>query len=155
MKKGETSLTRPCCGNSVVCKRCAVGMHAKGQPPLKGSSGSVSRAKDCLAPHIDWSRACFADEKIWQCDGPARRPKQWYDIRDPPPQLLRRGAQSGGLAIWGAFSRSRVPDIQVVSTHVSAREYCNVLGHALLPCMSHQRHTLYHDRQTGHTAKRS
>lgn len=61
-------------------------------------------ARDSLAHHIEWSQVFFADEKVWQCDGPVRRPKQWYDIRDPRPRLPRRGPQIPGLAVWGAFS---------------------------------------------------
>ena len=110
-------------------------------------------ASTALADQIDWTQVFFADEKIWSCDGPVRRRKIWFDERDPPQRLLRRGALSRGLTMWGAFSLRHAPNLQPVSTHMDSTEYCNVIENGLLPFWPTRTHALYHDRLTAHTSR--
>ncbi len=112
-----------------------------------------SRTK--LAQNINWSKVYFADEKIWLCDGPVRRLKIWYDIRDSKPVLPRKGALSQKIAVWGAFSVDRAPDLIPVSSHVNSEEYCAVLKKGLLPSLRSRNLLLFHDRQTAHHSKRT
>ena len=100
-------------------------------------------ASTALAEHIDWTKVFFADEKIWSCDGPVRRRKAWYDMRDAPPRLLRRGAISRSLAMWGAFSQRQAPNLQPVSTHIDSAEYCDVIKSGLLPIWPTRTHAPY------------
>jgi transposase len=110
----------------------------------------LSWARTTSAQQIDWSKIYFADEKTWQCDGPVRRQKMWHDKRDAAPVLARRGALSKSLAVWGAFSIDRAPDLVSVSTHINSVEYCATMQAGLLPRWSTRRHVLYHDRHTAH-----
>ena len=115
----------------------------------------LSWARSALAQHIDWTKVYFADEKTWTCDGPVRRCKMWYDTRDPPPALFRRGACCKGVAVWGAFSDGRAADLESVSTHINSEEYCHVLEASLLSQRPTRSHVLYHDQHTAHRSART
>jgi hypothetical protein len=106
-----------------------------------------------LEEKIDWTKAMFADEKVWQLDGPIRRPRLWYDARDAPPRITRRGPSSRSIAYWGAFSLSGVPDLVRVPSHMDTHTYCDVIGTALLGTPRSRQRVLYHDRQTAHHSK--
>lgn len=110
-------------------------------------------ARECLAANFDWSKALFADEKVWYLDGPRERPKVWQDKRDPPVPLPRTGARNRSLYVWAAMSRDFIPDIVCVPSVWNAREYCQILTDALLPYPAIQQYTLVHDRDPVHTAK--
>ena len=89
-------------------------------------------ARAALSENVNWTNVFFADEKVWLCDGPARRPKLWYDKRDAPLVLPRKGAVSKSLALWGAFSVDRAPDLQLMPTHINSEQYCNAIEAGLL-----------------------
>lgn len=112
-------------------------------------------ARQCLSVHIDWSKALFADEKVWYLDGPTVRPKLWQDIRDPPQLLPRTGARNRSVYIWGAISCDFVPDIVCVPSVFNAGTYCQILSHTLVPHPTIQQYTLFHDRHPVHTAART
>ena len=107
-------------------------------------------ARSALSNRINWSFAFFADEKIWQLDGPDSRSKVWYDKRDPPPKLRRTGARNKAVSVWGAFSLNLVPDIARVPTHLNSGQYCDVIRDHLHTLRPSSRYTLYHDRLTAH-----
>ena len=107
-------------------------------------------ARSALAQRINWSLAFFADEKIWNLDGPDSRSKVWYDKRDPPPKLNRTGAQNKAVSVWGAFSLNAVPQIARVPTHLNSGQYCDVIRDQLLTVRPSRRYTMYHDRLTAH-----
>ena len=71
-----------------------------------------------MSENINWTNVFFADEKVWLYDGPARRPKLWYDKRDAPLALPRKGAVSKSLAVWGTFSVDRAPDLGLLHMHI-------------------------------------
>jgi hypothetical protein len=107
-------------------------------------------ARSALAERINWSLVFFADEKIWQLDGPDSRPKVLYDKRDPPPKLRRTWDWNNAVSVWGAFSLNVVPHIARVPTHLNSGQYCDVIRDHLLTVRSSRRYTLYHDRLTAH-----
>ncbi len=107
-------------------------------------------ARSALAKRINWSLAFFADEKIWNLDGPDSRSKVWYDTRDSPPKFIRTGAQNKAVSVWGAFSLNAVPQIARVPTHLNSGQYCDVMRNQLLTVRPSRRYTLYHDRLTAH-----
>lgn len=99
---------------------------------------------------IDWSKVVFADEKLWFLDGPAVRPKVWQDKRFPPVRIPTKGNRNEAVAVWGAFSLGKVPDLCVIPNHCNSAQYCDTLANALLPHVSVQQYTLYHDRLPAH-----
>ena len=107
-------------------------------------------AQSALAQRINLSLAFFADEKIWNLDGPDSRSKEWYDKRDPPTKLNRTGAQNKAVSVWGAFSLNAVPQIARVPTYLNSGQYCDVIRDQLLTVRPSRRYTLYHDRLTAH-----
>lgn len=112
-------------------------------------------ARSTLTQRIDWTKVYYADEKTWTCDGPVRRCKMWYDKRDSPLVLPRRGARCKGVVVWGAFSVDRAPDLVIVSTHINSEEYCDALQAGLLTQRVTRRLVLYHDQNTAHRSART
>lgn len=115
--------------------------------------GRVLWAQRFLNRNFNWSGALFADETVFTTDGPAFRTKMWQDTRDPPPVLVRSGAGSQAIHIWGAFSADFVPDLVVLPHPLDSKAYCDALATALLTSDSFQTHTLFHDRHTAHHSK--
>jgi transposase len=110
-------------------------------------------ARECLASKFDWSKALFADEKVWYLDGPSVRSKLWQDARDPPVRLPRTGERNRSVYIWGGISRDFVPELTCVPSKFNAQGYCDILADALLPYPTIHQYTLVHDRDSVHTAK--
>jgi hypothetical protein len=110
----------------------------------------VSWAKAQQQAKIDWTRVLFSDEKLWYLDGPAVRPKIWQHKLRPPVRVETKGLRNAAVAVWGAFSLGRVPDLCFISKHYKSEEYCKTLGSCLVPNVSVKRYTLYHDRLPVH-----
>lgn len=153
-------------GTTVSCKTVARALkkvptmrmkRPRQQQFLTGLHKSKRRewAKQALEEKIDWSKVFFADEKVWFVDGPAWRPKQWCDSRDPPLVVHRKGTRNGAIHVWGAFSLDAVPDLYLLEPNMNAEAYCNVIEQRLLPILSPQHNTLYHDRHPCHVAKQT
>jgi transposase len=115
--------------------------------------GRVLWAQRFLNRNFDWSTALFADETVFNTDGPAFRAKMWQDTRDPPTTLVQSGARSQAIHIWGAFSTDFVPDLVVLPHPLDSKAYCDALAQALLTSNSFQKYILFHDRHTAHHSK--
>jgi len=112
----------------------------------------VDWARQFSTQHIDWKRVFFADEKVWSLDGPARRPRLYTDIGDPPLVVTRKLGCQPTVAVWGAFSCNSVAPLVFVKQHMCASDYCKVIADARKSCPSFRRATLIHDRHPAHRA---
>lgn len=132
--------------NFLVCKRPKRSMML-----LKAHKrGRREWAHELLNRKIDWRSVLFSDEKLWYLDGPAVRPKVWQDIRCDPVRLPTKGTRNAAICVWGAFSAKVVPPLCILESHFNSQSYCNMLQNTLLPAVSVNRYTLFHDRLPAH-----
>ncbi len=115
----------------------------------------VKWVKECLAKNIDWTKAWFADEKLWYIDGPAHRPQIWQDIRGPIAGIPTKGRRNTAVCVFGAVSLGGVSDLIVIPSHFDWRVYCETVQKALLARGGSRKYTLYHDRNPPHTSKQT
>ena len=79
-------------------------------------------AKDQLRSPTDWTKVFFADETQWKLEGPVRRGKVLYDIRDGKPVATQKGGSRNAVQVWGAFSLTSVPPLAPISLHFNSDE---------------------------------
>lgn len=112
-------------------------------------------AREQLAsPHL-WSKVFFTDEKQWKLDGPVRRSKVLYDVRDPRPVVSQRGQRNDSVQVWGAISLTSVPPLAPISRHFNSKEYIKVLTARFLPTCQTPVPVLLHDRHPAHHSKKT
>ncbi len=133
---------------NLVARRPSKGMFLTKQHRL----GRKAWAKMHLDAKTNWNRAVFADEKLWQLDGPAVRPKIWQDRRLPRLRVAKNIGRNTGFWVWGAFHTGKILDLCFVPPHYKAEQYCRVVRDCYLPNVSVNRYTYYHDRLPAHTA---
>lgn len=111
--------------------------------------------KECLEKKIDWTKAWFADEKLWYIDGPTQRPEIWQDTRGPIAGIPTKGRRNTAVCVFGAVSLGGVSELIVLPSHFDWRVYCDAVKKALLTSGHNQNYTLYHDRNPPHTNKQT
>jgi arginine repressor len=97
---------------------------------------------------LNWNALYFGDEKAFDLDGPAWRPRIWCDKRDPPPVLPRRGKQQSRVVLFGCFSRQRAPALVQLGQSFKSADYCKTVSKVL-----HAGDKLLHDRHPVHKSK--
>lgn len=112
-------------------------------------------ARQTLNWDIEWAEVFFADEKAWQLEGPAWRPRMYADRRDAPLSLPRKGYCQPTVRIWGAFSSQGVIPIVFSKQQLNAASYCDTIASARNASRSFRNAVLFHDRHTAHTAKQT
>lgn len=126
------------------------------QRPLITSEQKAQRlrwARQSLAAQIDWSTVFFFDEKAWQLDGPAWRPRVWCDPQQPVPTVARRGQHQPTVTVWGAISAHAVPPLVFVGANMDSAGYCEAIAKARQSCPSLKTNLLFHDRHSTHRSK--
>jgi transposase/arginine repressor len=112
-------------------------------------------AKDQLRSPTDWTKVFFADETQWKLEGPVRRGKVLYDIRDGKPVATQKGGSRNAVQVWGAFSLTSVPPLAPISLHFNSDEYISLLAARFLRYANKPVPVLLHDRHPAHTSKRT
>jgi hypothetical protein len=99
---------------------------------------------------FDWKGVYFGDEKMFQLDGPAWRPRMWCDKRDPFPILPRRGQYQAKVVFFGCFSMNNVPDLVQIGPMYKSADYCMAVGASLTKgsIYLHDRHPVHCSRET-------
>lgn len=111
--------------------------------------------KECLQAKIDWTKAWFADEKIWYIDGPTYRPKVWQDDRGPPSQIPGKGGRNTAVWVFGAISMAGLSKLIVVKPHFNSAGYCEAVEQADIQSSRSKNYVLYHDRYPAHTSRQT
>lgn len=112
-------------------------------------------AKECLQAKIDWTKAWFADEKIWCIDGPSHRPEVWQDDRGPPAEIPGKGTRNTAVWVFGAISMCGLSKLIVVKPHFNSAGYCKTVEQAILHSKRSRTYVLYHDRYPAHTSRQT
>lgn len=115
--------------------------------PFMTEQHRLARQQWAVSAKYDWHTVFFGDEKTFDADGPAFRPRIWCDRRDPPPILPRRGQHQPRVAVFGCFSLNRVPDLVRIGSSYNSKSYCEALGSTL-----QRGNVLLHDRHPVHTS---
>lgn len=110
-------------------------------------------ARECLEQKPAWTKAWFADEKLWYIDGPANRPEIWQDTRGPVAGIPTKGRRNTAVCIFGAISLGGVSKLMVIPSHFNWETYCQIVRDALPSAKRFQGYTLYHDRNPPHVNK--
>jgi transposase len=108
-----------------------------------------------LQAKIDWTKAWFADEKIWYIDGPTYRPKVWQDDHGPAAQILGKGERNTATWVFGAISMTGLSKLITVQPHFNSAGYCEAVEQAILQSSRPHNYVLYHDRYPAHTSKQT